>query len=432
MSYHQYFFRTTRKKERKTKNLFGILTKTRKLIMTKTNQQTGCEKKLIKERKKKTKPFSLVALIVYMLTLYHHHPIIIDQNWNASIAESGITNHVSHVKLSYLTKKYGITFLGVEEHVIRHANELWRMAYVKAEGVTTSELLEIKNNSLSLPKPEYVQTFNVFGNIEDNPEEFHKHYQHLALTREEQEQHLEHDNDEGIMPERVHNTNAGFDLRYSRKNSLKLEPYLHTCIDLKIALEISATTIIQLASRNSLAKKRINIKGGIIDTGYIGNIIAMLQNDSEKAYIIDPNKKIAQTIFLLLVKIAQLVSVKNREELGITARGIQRFGSMGRIDISVNMVEEEIVDKGEIISTCQSIFIPPYDQYRLAIKREVKNQAQLFEAETSILAMDPADKEKTAFTTKEENFEFEIMLFGLMNTPATFQWLMEIVYTGLL
>ncbi|KAG9301967.1 hypothetical protein G9A89_021011 [Geosiphon pyriformis] len=34
------------------------------------------------------------------------------------------------------------------------------MAYVKAEGTTTSELLEIKNNPLSLPEPEYVQTFD--------------------------------------------------------------------------------------------------------------------------------------------------------------------------------------------------------------------------------------------------------------------------------
>ncbi|KAG9305898.1 hypothetical protein G9A89_016550 [Geosiphon pyriformis] len=65
------------------------------------------------------------------------------------------------------------------------------MMYTKAEGTTTSRLLEIKNNSLFLPESEYVQIFNVFGNIEDDLEEFHKHYQHLALTKEEQEQYLE-------------------------------------------------------------------------------------------------------------------------------------------------------------------------------------------------------------------------------------------------
>ncbi|KAG9301070.1 hypothetical protein G9A89_015806 [Geosiphon pyriformis] len=153
------------------------------------------------------------------------------------------------------------------------------------------------------------------------------------------------------MPECVHDINAEFDLRYLEKDAIKLEPHLHTCIDLKIALEIPATTIVQLAFWNSLAKKKINIKGGIIDTGYVRNIIAMLQNDSKKTYIIEPNKKIAQTIFLPLVKIAQLVPVGNREELEITAKEIQGFGSMGRIDVLVNMVEEKIVGQGEIIST---------------------------------------------------------------------------------
>ncbi|KAG9298857.1 hypothetical protein G9A89_015878 [Geosiphon pyriformis] len=142
------------------------------------------------------------------------------------------------------------------------------------------------------------------------------------------------------MPECVYNTDAEFDLRYSGKNTIKLEPHLHICIDLKIALEISATTMVQLAFKR------------IIDTGYVENIIAMLQNDSEKAYIIEPNKKIAQAIFLPLVKIAQLVSIGNREKLGITVREIQDFGSTGRIDIPINMAEEEIVDKREIISIC--------------------------------------------------------------------------------
>ncbi|KAG9287834.1 hypothetical protein G9A89_017429 [Geosiphon pyriformis] len=170
-------------------------------------------------------------------------------------------------------------------------------------------------------------------------------------------------NNEDIMPERAHNTDARFDLRYPEKNVIKLKPNSCTCIDLKITLEIPATTMVQLASKSSLAKKKINIRGGIIDAGYVGNIIVMLQNDSEKIYTIKPNKKIAQAIFLPLVKIAQ---------------------SIGRIDIPVNMVEEEVIDKEKIISTHQTISIPPYDQYMLAIKRKVKDQAQLFKAEATI------------------------------------------------
>ncbi|KAG9298286.1 hypothetical protein G9A89_002774 [Geosiphon pyriformis] len=186
------------------------------------------------------------------------------------------------------------------------------------------------------------------------------------------------------MSECMHNTDVKFDLKYLGKEAIKLEPNSHTCIDLKIALKIPTTTIVQLAFKSSLAKKGINIRGRIIDTEYVENIIAMLQNDFEKANIIEPNEKIAQAIFLPLVKIAQLVLVGNREELGITARGIQEFGLMGRINIPVNMAEEEVIDKREIISIHQSISILPYDQYMLPIKRKVKNQIQLFKAKATI------------------------------------------------
>ncbi|KAG9300998.1 hypothetical protein G9A89_018950 [Geosiphon pyriformis] len=148
--------------------------------------------------------------------------------------------------------------------------------------------------------------------------------QYIALPDLSKKQELKwySDNREGIMPEWVHDTDAGFDLRYPKKDAIKLEPHSRTCIDLKIALEIPATTMVQLASRSSLVKREINIRGGIIDAEYIRNIITMLQNDSEKAYVIEPNEKIAQAIFLSLVRITQLVSVGKREELGITARGI--------------------------------------------------------------------------------------------------------------
>ncbi|KAG9300382.1 hypothetical protein G9A89_010006 [Geosiphon pyriformis] len=111
------------------------------------------------------------------------------------------------------------------------------MTLAKIEGALPEEIRMIKNNP---PKPiELDWDPESVINLLD-PEQFYKHYQELALTKEE----------------------------------------------------------------SSLAKRGINIKGEIIDAGYIRNIIAMLQNDSKKAYIIELNKKIAQAIFLSLVKIA--------------------------------------------------------------------------------------------------------------------------------
>ncbi|KAG9304425.1 hypothetical protein G9A89_019987 [Geosiphon pyriformis] len=235
-----------------------------------------------------------------------------------------------------------------------------------------------KNNGFS--SAQYGNKDNNDLDSDSNP----KTYIALSDLTKKQELKWFSNNNKSIMPECTHDTNAGFDLKYSGKYPIKLKPHLYTCINLKIALEILAMTMVQLAFRSSLAKKEINIRGRIIDAEYVGNIIAMLQNDSEKAYIIDPNKKIAQTIFLLLVKITQLVLVKNREELGITARGIQRFRSMNRIDVPVNMAKEEIVDKREIISICQSISILLYNQYTVVIEKKVKDQMQIFETEATL------------------------------------------------
>ncbi|KAG9298075.1 hypothetical protein G9A89_018158 [Geosiphon pyriformis] len=105
------------------------------------------------------------------------------------------------------------------------------------------------------------------------------------------------------MPECAHDTDTEFDLRYLGKNAITLKLHSCTYINLKIALKISATTIVQLASSNSLAKNEINIREGIIDAEYVKNIIAMLQNDSEKAYIIEPNEKITQYILAIKRKV---------------------------------------------------------------------------------------------------------------------------------
>ncbi|KAG9298526.1 hypothetical protein G9A89_018885 [Geosiphon pyriformis] len=96
-------------------------------------------------------------------------------------------------------KKYGITFLGEEKHVMNYVtvkcldgcphddDEIWQMALTKIKKVLLEEIRTIKNNpseSIKLnwdPKPVI--------NLLDS-EQFHEHYQELTSTREEQKQHL--------------------------------------------------------------------------------------------------------------------------------------------------------------------------------------------------------------------------------------------------
>ncbi|KAG9291339.1 hypothetical protein G9A89_003443 [Geosiphon pyriformis] len=54
-----------------------------------------------------------------------------------------------------------------------------------------NEILEIKNNSLEPVETVFISNSDAFLNIKNDPEEFHKHYQNLAPTRQEQEQYLE-------------------------------------------------------------------------------------------------------------------------------------------------------------------------------------------------------------------------------------------------
>jgi hypothetical protein len=47
------------------------------------------------------------------------------------------------------------------------------------------------------------------------------------------------------------------------------------------------------------------------------------------------------------------------------------------------------------------------------------------------VAIHPTSKEKTAFCTSQELLQFTVMLFGLCNTLATFEQLMNSVLQGL-
>ncbi|KAG9289187.1 hypothetical protein G9A89_022496 [Geosiphon pyriformis] len=127
-------------------------------------------------------------------------------------------------------------------------------------------------------------------------------------------------NGQGIKPKKAHKIDAGYDLKYSGKNTLFLQPKFLTKINLKIAFEILPEAMIQIASQSLLASKRINVREGVIDTEYTEDITIMLQNETDKSFRIKHTKKIAQAIYLSLINISELQSVNNREQLGKSKR----------------------------------------------------------------------------------------------------------------
>ncbi|KAG9301368.1 hypothetical protein G9A89_018040 [Geosiphon pyriformis] len=138
---------------------------------------------------------------------------------------------------------------------------------------------------------------------------------------------------QGIRPEKAHKINTEYDLRYLGKDTLVLQPKFLTKINLKIAFEIPPKAIVQIASRSLLANKEINIRRGVIDAEYTGNITIMLQNKTDKPFRIEHAEKIVQAIYLPLINILGLQLVNNREQLGKNKRGMQSFGSTGRFTV---------------------------------------------------------------------------------------------------
>ncbi|KAG9285145.1 hypothetical protein G9A89_004360 [Geosiphon pyriformis] len=127
---------------------------------------------------------------------------------------------------------------------------------------------------------------------------------------------------QGIRPEKAHEINAGYNLKYPKKNTLVFQPKSLTKINFKITLEILPGAMVQIASRLSLASKRINVRGEVIDAGYTKDITIMLQNETDKSFKIKHAKKIAQAIYLPLINISGLQSVNNRKQLGKNKRGM--------------------------------------------------------------------------------------------------------------
>ncbi|KAG9285585.1 hypothetical protein G9A89_008562 [Geosiphon pyriformis] len=113
-------------------------------------------------------------------------------------------------------------------------------------------------------------------------------------------------NGQGIKPKKAHEIDAGYDLRYPDKDTFVLKPKSLTKINLKIALKIPPGAMVQITSRSSLASKRINVRGRIIDARYTGDITVMLQNETDKPFKIKHAEKIAQAIYLPLINISDL------------------------------------------------------------------------------------------------------------------------------
>lgn len=91
-----------------------------------------------------------------------------------------------------------------------------------------------------------------------------------------------------------------------------------------IAIEFVPTAGGIVKTRSGMAKKRLICNAGVIDAGYRGEIIVLMENLADEPYTIRKGDKIAQ-----LLEHPFLAGDVAEEELSEATRGAKGFGSSG-------------------------------------------------------------------------------------------------------
>lgn len=133
-------------------------------------------------------------------------------------------------------------------------------------------------------------------------------------------------NPDAVVPKYAKPGDAGFDLITPIDFNLKVA-VKPTTIPLGLAVEIPQNWCIQFIGRSGLASKNgVAILGGLIDSGYRGELGVVLLNTGEVDIFFRKGDKIAQGVVYYAPQ-AKIVEV---EELSETERGSGGFGSTGK------------------------------------------------------------------------------------------------------
>ena len=130
---------------------------------------------------------------------------------------------------------------------------------------------------------------------------------------------------EAKIPHYAHVDDAGMDL-YTVEQ-FELEPGERKSVPLGIAVEIPDGYVGLIWDKSGLSHKYgIKSFGGVVDSGYRGEIHAGIMNLSDKFFSFEKGHKIAQ----LLVQKIENIEFEEVPELSDSSRGEGRFGSTGK------------------------------------------------------------------------------------------------------
>lgn len=128
---------------------------------------------------------------------------------------------------------------------------------------------------------------------------------------------------DATVPTRAHTGDAGLDL-YSCDNYTLLPGDISE-IRTGIKMRVSDGHVGLIWDKSGLAKQGIHAIGGVIDSGYRGEIIVLIKNLSHDIFNISKKQKIAQ-ILIQKIETPEIIEEKINDE---TERGENGFGSSG-------------------------------------------------------------------------------------------------------
>jgi dUTP pyrophosphatase len=127
------------------------------------------------------------------------------------------------------------------------------------------------------------------------------------------------------IPTRAHSTDAGFDLYCAE--TVKLIPTERAQIKTGIAMEIPEGYVGLIWEKSGLSHRHgLKVLGGVIDSGYRGEILIGMCNLSEEKYTFEVGHKVAQ-ILIQKIETSEIVEVEN---LTLSDRGEKGIGSTGK------------------------------------------------------------------------------------------------------
>lgn len=135
---------------------------------------------------------------------------------------------------------------------------------------------------------------------------------------------------EAVLPNYAHNDDAGMDL-FSTEDVL-IKKGQRFQIPTGIAMEIPVGHVGLIWDKSGLSHKYgLKTLGGVIDSGYRGEIKVGIINLGDEDYKMEKGHKIAQMIIQQKIS-AQIVEVEelDDEEAGENERGKSAFGSSGK------------------------------------------------------------------------------------------------------